>query len=166
MPCYICGRWGQPPLATLTWLSDSNDPDGWYDPPPPGAIIHRPSAPLWLFCDRWERQWGTGWICLCTLVCVRKWERAQSERAGSSRGCIANQARTAQPIPTHSTISKYLYTRIYFPLYILPHPDIIYFQSNGIIQGRAPKRNITFSQAKASKLKCIRGEFPWDAGYT
>jgi len=52
MPCYICGSWPLPPLAVITWVDDL----GQVEPPPPGTVMHAPPAPLWLWCDRWERQ--------------------------------------------------------------------------------------------------------------
>jgi hypothetical protein len=51
MQCYICGRWPLPPLAVVTWVDDL----GQVEPHPPGTVMHEPSTPLWIWCDRWER---------------------------------------------------------------------------------------------------------------
>ena len=75
MPCYICGSWPLPPLASVTWVVD-----GQVELPLPGTVMHAPPVPLWIWCDRWERQWGEGWACLCNLVCPRTWELQQDVR--------------------------------------------------------------------------------------
>ena len=43
-----------PPLAIVTWVDDL----GQVEPHPPGTVMHEPPTPLWIWCDRWERQWG------------------------------------------------------------------------------------------------------------
>jgi hypothetical protein len=54
MPCYIRGPWLLPPLAVVTWVDDL----GQVEPHPHGTVMHEPPTPLWIWCDRWERQWG------------------------------------------------------------------------------------------------------------
>ena len=54
MPCYKCGPWPLPPLAVVTWVDDL----GQVELHPPGTVMHEPPTPLWIWRDRWERQWG------------------------------------------------------------------------------------------------------------
>ena len=79
--CYICGRWLHPPISTMAPFHD----DGRNEPPPLSAVLFLVAIqshpwPIWLFCDRWEEQWGIGWICICSSACAQEWQHLQLNR--------------------------------------------------------------------------------------
>ena len=59
MPCYLCGRWMGPP-GVPPWAFP-------VVPAWPHDLVAAPNG-----CWLWSERCG-GWICLCTLVCYRKW---------------------------------------------------------------------------------------------
>ena len=70
MPCYVCDEWalaGAPPWAMPVVVPQFH-----------GPLV----VPCWIWCNRFERDWGEGWICLCCLVCYRKWEQRRGGAAG------------------------------------------------------------------------------------
>ena len=72
MPCLVCGQWmgpaGAPPWAFPVVAA-------W--PPLPGGVW----GGAWLWSDR-----HGGWICLCTIVCYRKFMRAEEHHRRAEAG--------------------------------------------------------------------------------
>ena len=104
MPCYIRGPWPLPPLAVVTWVDDL----GQVEPHPPGTVMHEPPTPLWIWCDRWERQWGA---LACSLVNFRLGTFAYKSSLGNfSLGTLAWPGRNHPPTPIYIRMAKlYIY---------------------------------------------------------
>ena len=72
MPCHVCGNWMGPP-GVPPWAFPVVFPSWPY--------LHQSPNGCWL----WSERCG-GWICLCTMVCYRKWCRADLHHRQSTGG--------------------------------------------------------------------------------